>query len=66
MQQFSIAQSHGTKLAGTFSCWMVQHNRIFALVRNPHSTSGTVLLEVALVQRPKINRIIGSIFSDFF
>jgi hypothetical protein len=29
---------------------MVQHNGIFALGRNPHATSGTMLLEVDLVQ----------------
>jgi len=50
MQQFSIAQPHGTKVADTFSSWMVQHNRVFALGRNPHATSGTMLLKVDLVQ----------------
>ena len=66
MQQFSIRQPHATKIAETFSCWMVQHRRVFTFGRHPHSASGTMLLEVDFVKGPKINVIIGSIFSDFF
>ena len=66
MQQLSIAKPHGTEVSDTFTCWMVQHNRVFAFGRHPHSASGTMLLEVDLIKGPKINVIIGSILSDFF
>ena len=65
-KHFPITQAQSAKVANTFSCWMMQQNRIFTFGRHPHSTPGAVLLEMNFIQGPKVNVIIGSKFSDFF
>jgi hypothetical protein len=55
VHQFAVSQADSAKVADTLSRRMMQQNRVFGLRRNPHPTSGTVLLEVNLIHRPEIH-----------
>jgi hypothetical protein len=64
--ELSISETYGTKVADTFSRWVVQHNGILAFGRNPHSTPGAMLLKMHFIQGPDISRAAEGNLSDFF
>jgi hypothetical protein len=64
--KLSISETYGTKVADTFSRWVMQHNGILAFGRNPHSAPGTMLLEMNFIQRPKVDILGTGKLNDFF
>lgn len=64
--QFSGLKVHGSKHRNAFTCWRMFGHRVFLLWRNPHNATGTVLLEMAFVQTPYINTLVGGEPTEFF
>ena len=54
-----VSQAHGAKVAVAPPCGVVQQNRIAVLRRHPHATARAILLEVHLIQRPKVSTFVG-------
>lgn len=66
INKFSISNSYCSKISNTFPGWMMQQYRLLYFGRNPHPTSGSILLKVNLVQGPHINFVTGNQTSGFF
>lgn len=64
--QFSVAQTDSSEITHTPPCGMVQQYRVPFLRRNPHQTTGSILLEMDFIGRPHINTMIGDEPSEFF
>jgi hypothetical protein len=64
--QFPVAQSDRSKIPHTFTCGMVQQDRVPLLRRNPHQTAGPILLKMDFIRRPQIDSTIGGEPPEFF
>lgn len=64
--QFSVAQSDGTKVAHALAAGVVQDHRIGNFWRNPHTTARTTLLKVNFVSGPQIYGRIAAQGLQFF
>ena len=64
--ELSVPETYGTKVADTFSRWVMQYNGILAFGRNPHSAPGAMLLEMHFIQRPKVDILGTGKLRDFF
>ena len=66
MHKHAILQPHSSKIPHAFSARKMPKDRVFDLRRDPHPTSGPVLLEMDLIQRPEIDPLITAQDSEFF
>jgi hypothetical protein len=64
--QFPIAEPDSSKIAHTPTGGMVQQYGVPLLRRHPHQTTGSILLEMDFIGRPKIDSMIGDEPSEFF
>lgn len=64
--QLSGSKVHGAKHRDALACWRMFGHRVLVLRRNPHNTTGTVLLEMAFVQTPYLNALVGGAPAEFF
>jgi hypothetical protein len=66
IHEFAIPESHSAKVAYAAMRWMMQDDRVFILRRNPHPTTGTVLLKTNFINGPKIDSRISEKLLNFF
>lgn len=64
--QLSGSKIHSAKHCDALACWRMFGHGILLLWRNPHNTTGTVLLKMAFVQTPYLNVLVGSESTEFF
>jgi hypothetical protein len=64
--QFPVLQTDGAKHPNGLMCRCVPKNGIFHLGRNPHNIPGAMLLEMALIQTPKIKVFSSQKLTKFF
>ena len=64
--QFSITQPNSPEVSNTLARRMMQQYRIGILRRNPHPTTGSILLKMNFIGRPQIDSWIGGQSSEFF
>ena len=65
-KQLAVAQAHRSEIAHAFACRSMKQNWIFYFGRHPHPTTRTMLLEMNLIQGPKINADLLSQRPEFF
>jgi len=61
-----VPYPYGAEVSHTFSPGVVKQHGILRFRGNPHPASGSVLLEVHLVDRPQIYRLVAHHRSEFF
>jgi len=61
-----VPQAHGAKVADAPPRGVVPQNGIAVLRRHPHSAARAILLEVHLIQGPKVNAFVGGEPAQFF
>ena len=64
--QPAVAEAKGPKVSDTPARRMMEQNGIFHFRGNPHPATGSVLLEVHLVQRPQVDARISGQPLEFF
>src|SRR5579863_1304119 len=64
--EFSVPQAHGAEVANGLARRMVQQHRVLLLRRHPHSTAGSVLLEMHFIHGPQINAFVSRPLAEFF
>ena len=65
-KQLAVAQAHRSEIAHAFACRSMKQNWIFYFGWYPHPTARTMLLEMNLIQGPKINADLLSQRPEFF
>ena len=64
--QFPIAQTDSSEIAHALTSGMMQQYGVLLLRRDPHHTTGSILLKMDFIYRPQINFRIGYVPAEFF
>ena len=62
----AIINPYPSEICGTFTCGRQHYSRVFLFGWKPGSTPGTVLLEMAFINRPYFQSFISQFFFEFF